>query len=220
MVAGTGAKLWAMWFPNLLNAKLLLALVVVTLAPACARAQDDPISALYDELLLDLPTTESILACHGVGCRYRTEIVLSNADRLRLVTMLAPGRASPTFERRAVATAVAWWDRRIGPVASTIGRVEHAGIDETGDPGQMDSIDTSTNNTSLFMLLDQLKLLRYHQVEPPVSRKQSDEGETLQTAAALSEINGGRKWVFDNWTQKYGEMPDVEPHEQWETERD
>ena len=85
-----------------------------------------------------------------------------------LSTMLAPGRASPTFERRAVATAIAWWDRRIGPVAGTTGRVDHAGIDETGDPGQMDSIDTSTNNTSLFLLLDQLKLLRHHQVEPPV----------------------------------------------------
>lgn len=217
MAAGARAQFKTMWFHKLLGASLCVLLTLIASAPA--RADDDPVAAFYEDLSLEPPTPELVLACHGVGCRYRTEIVLTNADRLRLSTMLAPGRTSPTFERRAVATAVAWWDRRIGPVAGTTGRVENAGIDETGDPGQMDSVDTSTNNTSLFLLLDQLKLLRYHQVEPPVARKQSDEGEALQATAILSELNGDRKWVFDNWSQKYGEMPDVEPLEQWEGER-
>jgi hypothetical protein len=31
----------------------------------------------------------------------------------------------------------------------------------------------------------------------------------------VSENRGGRKWVLDNWTHRYGEMPDVEPLEQW-----
>jgi hypothetical protein len=220
MVARTGALRGSMPFRNLiLVATLPISLALIALAQTPARAEDEPIAALYGELSLEPPTTESVVACHGVGCRYRTEIVLSNADRLRLSTLLAPGRSSPTFERRAVATAVAWWDRRIGPVAGTTHRVEFAGIDETGDPGQMDSVDTSTNNTSLLLVLDALKLLRFHQVELPVARGAPDDGGTPQTAAVLSEINGGRKWTVDNWTQKYGDMPDVEPLEQWQTER-
>lgn len=197
---------------------LLTSLSILPVAAEVASAADD-FSALYADISLAWPTTDLIVVCHGVGCRYRTEIVLSGADRVRITTLLAPGRVSPTFERRAVATAVAWWDRRIGPVAGTTHRVEHAGIDETGDPGQMDSVDTSTNNTSLFLVLDQLKLLRHHQVEPPASRMESGDGGTLQTAAVLSENNGGRKWVVDNWTQDYGDMPDVEPLEQWQSER-
>jgi hypothetical protein len=221
MAAGARAQSRSMWFHKVAAATsvVLLTLAALALAAAPVRAEDDPIATFYEDLALEPPTTESVLACHGVGCRYRTEIVLTNADRLRLATMLAPGRTSPTFERRAVATAIAWWDRRIGPVAGTTARVESAGIDETGDPGQMDSVDTSINNTSLFLLLDQLKLLRFHQVEPPVARKQTDEGEALQATAILSELNGGRKWVFDNWAQKYGEMPAVEPLEQWDIER-
>jgi len=197
---------------------LLTSLSILPVATEAVSAADD-FSALYADISLPWPTTDLIVVCHGVGCRYRTEIVLSGADRVRITTLLAPGRASPTFERRAIATAVAWWDRRIGPVAGTTHRVEHAGIDETGDPGQMDSIDISTNITSLFLVLDQLKLLRHHQVEPPASRFESGDGGTLQTVAVLSENNGGRKWVVDNWTQNYGDMPDVEFLETWQSER-
>jgi len=220
MVGRTGARLMSMlcrYLPPIAIFAISLALGLV--APAATFAEDDPIAALYGELSVEPPSTESVVACHGVGCRYRSEVALSNADRLRLSTMLAPGRASPTFERRAVATAIAWWDRRIGPVAGTAHRVEYAGTDETGDPGQMDSIDTSTNNTSLLLVLDQLKLLRYHQVEPPASRGDPLDTGSPHAAAVLSEFNGGRKWAFDNWTQKYGEMPVVEPLDQWQSER-
>jgi hypothetical protein len=218
MVARTGARLRSMRL-NLLVIAMLASSLASVVAPAAPLSDDDPVAALYGELSLEPPTTESVTVCHGVGCRYRTEIALSNADRLRLSTLLAPGRASPTFERRAVATAIAWWDRRVGPVAGTAHRVEYAGTDETGDPGQMDSIDTSANNTSLFVVLDALKLLRHHQIEPPATRGDPLDTGSPHAAAVLSEINGGRKWALDNWTQKYGDMPDVEPLEKWQSER-
>jgi hypothetical protein len=218
-VKRAGAMLTSMRFcTQLLRlGTLAFAVASVMLAPAGA-AEDDPIASFYEGLQLEAPTTDTVVVCHGFGCRYHTEIDLSNADRLRLSTMLAPGRASPTFERRAVATAIAWWDRRIGPLAGTSNRVDNAGVDEIDDPGQMDSVDTSTNNTSLFLVLDALKLLRYHQIEPPASRGDPLDTGAPQTAAVLGEIDGDRKWAFDNWTQKFGEMPDVEPLDQWQGE--
>jgi hypothetical protein len=183
-------------------------------ASAIACATDEVIAAVYAELSLPIPTTSAIVICHGFGCQYRTEVVLSNADRSRLASLLAPGAASPEAERRALADAIAWFDRRVGPAAGTTHRVALA-RSQSGDPGEMDCIDLSSNNTGLFLVLDQLGLLHHHRVDHPSSRGFLVDGRLPHTTAVLSEIRGGRKWAIDNWTHKYGEMPDVRPLEQW-----
>src|SRR5215471_16695718 len=97
-------------------------------------ASDGMLASLYAELSLPLPTTGLIIACHGFGCEYRTEIRLTGADRTRLGAIMAIGRAAPVAERRAVAAAVSWLDRRVGPDAGTTHRVARAGAHESRDP--------------------------------------------------------------------------------------
>ena len=181
---------------------------------AIACAADEVIAAVYAELSLPIPTTTAIVICHGFGCQYRAEVTLSNADRSKLASLLAPGAASPVAERRALAAATAWFDRRVGPAAGTKHRVALA-RSQSGDPGEMDCIDLSSNNTGLFLILDQLHLLHHHRVDHPSSRGILVDGRLPHTTAVLSENRGGRKWAVDNWTHKYGETPDVRPLEQW-----
>jgi hypothetical protein len=184
-----------------------------------SHAYDFAIERAYAEHSLKLPTTASVIVCHGFGCAFRTEIGLGSGDRARLTTLLAAGHASAEAERRAVATAVAWFDRRVGPQAGTSGRIARAGFLTRTGPGQMDCIDTSQNTTSLLLLLDQLRLLKHHQVEGPVARGVLLDGRGPHATAVLRETSSGKKWAVDNWTRKYGERPDVEPLEQWMTER-
>jgi hypothetical protein len=180
----------------------------------CRRRRRDDGGALYAELSLPVSTARLVVVCHGFGCQYRTEVALTNADRAKLGDLLAPGRASSQAERHALAVATVWFDRRVGPDAGNTHRIALA-RSYYSDPGQMDCIDLSSNNTSLFLVLDQLHLLRYHRVELPVSRGFLIDGRLPHTTAVLSDLRGGRKWLFDNWTHKYGETPDVEPLEQW-----
>ena len=153
-----------------MSKRAIAALAVVLWGLPQSHAYDFAIERAYLDLSLKLPTTASVIVCHGFGCTRRTEIGLGSADRARLTTLLAAGRASAEAERRAVATAVAWFDRRVGPEAGTTRRIARAGVLTQTGPGQMDCIDTSRNTTSLLVILDQLRLMRYQQIEGPVAR--------------------------------------------------
>jgi hypothetical protein len=143
---------------------------------------------------------------------------LGSGDRAKLAELLATGRASAEAERRAVAAAVAWFDRRVGPQVGTTGRVARAGFLTQTGPGQMDCIDTSRNITSLLLILDQLRLMKHHQVDSPVARGLLLDGRGPHATAVLRETRSGKKWAVDNWTRRYGERPDVLPIEQWMSE--
>ena len=182
-------------------------------------AAEETFAEVYAELSLRMPTPTLVVACHGFGCANQAYVILSAGDRVRLATLLAAGKSSPAAERRAVAGAVQWLDRRIGPLAGTTHRVARAGASESHDTGQMDCIDISANNTSLFLLLAQLRLLNHHRPELPVSRGFLVDGRLPHTTAVLGEAKAGQKWAVDNWTRKYGEMPEVTPLDEWRLAR-
>src|SRR5262245_15080874 len=95
----------------------MVASVAATLATAAAI--DDEVATVYAELSLPLPTVRSVVLCPGFGCNFRTQVTLGNDDRARLAALLAPGKRSPQAERKALAAATAWFDRRVGPLAGT-----------------------------------------------------------------------------------------------------
>lgn len=198
---------------------LFLVACFFTIGDYAAFAAEEAFAGVYAELSLRMPTPSLLVACHGFGCGAHTQVELSAGDRARLTTLLAAGKSSPAAERRALAGAVQWLDRRIGPLAGTTGRVARAGVAESHDAGQMDCIDISANNTSLFLVLAQLRLLQHHRPELPVSRGFLLDGRLPHTTAVLSEVASGRKWAVDNWTVKYGEMPEVMPLDEWRLAR-
>ena len=192
-----------------------VALAVLLCGSTHSYAYDASISNAYASVSLPLPSTNMVVVCHGFGCERRTAIGLSTGDRARLAELLAAGRISADAERRAVAAAIAWFDRRVGPAAGTTRRIARANGMTQHDPGQMDCIDTSRNNTSLFLLLDQLHLLHHHKVEGPEARGFFIDGRGPHATAVLIDIHTGRKWAIDNWTRKYGDRPEVMPLDRW-----
>jgi hypothetical protein len=79
------------------------------------------------------------------------------------------------------------------------------------DAHQFDCIDSSRNTTSLLMLLDQLSLLRYHDVDEP----EAVDGRPPHATAVLTERATGRKWSVDSWTVGYGQALEVMPLDRW-----
>jgi hypothetical protein len=179
-----------------------------------ALAADAMIARRFAELSLLEPTPSRIVICHGFDCRLRAEVGLTGGDRAQLAAILRSGQGSPAAERRSVARAIAWFDRRVGPAAGTTHRVARASFAQSS-PGQMDCIDTSSNTTSMLLILEELHLLRHHRVSAPVAR-----GTILSPHATgvLAESKTGIEWAVDTWTHNYGEQPDVKPLDVWKSE--
>jgi hypothetical protein len=156
-----------------------------------------------------------VFVCHGFGCKYRDEVDLTAGDRAKLAQILAAGRASPAAERKAVAAAGAWFDKRVGPVAGTQNHVARAGAKYMYDVHQFDCIDTSRNTTSLLLVLDQLNLLRHHDVDAPEARGYFIDGRPPHATAVLVEKATGTKWSVDSWTVGYGQALEVMPLDRW-----
>ena len=184
---------------------------------ASAATSPNVIDAAYGGLSVTPPTPAMVFVCHGFGCKYRDEVDLTAGDRATLTQILAAGRASPAAERKAVAAAGAWFDRRVGPVAGTQNHVARAGAKYMYDVHQFDCIDTSRNTTSLLLVLDQLKLLRHHDVNAPEARGFFIDGRPPHATAVLVEKATGTKWSIDSWTVGYGQALEVMPLDRWKS---
>jgi hypothetical protein len=188
---------------------------VVGSAVASAATNANVVDAAYGGYSVTPPTPGTVFVCHGFGCKYRDEVDLTAGDRAKLTQILAAGRASAAAERKVVAAAGGWFDRRVGPVAGTQNHVARAGAKYMYDIHQFDCIDTSRNTTSLLLVLDQLKLLRYHNVDPPEARGFFIDGRPPHATAVLVEKATGTKWSIDSWTVGYGQALEVMPLERW-----
>jgi hypothetical protein len=195
-------------------AAVTLGLLVVA-PPAQASGVDGALAAVYQDLSLGTPTPQNIVICHGFNCKYRTQIGLAAADWQQLSRIMADGRRSPEAERAAVATAVAWLQRRVAPETGTAKAVARAGPSLSGERSQFDCIDASRNTTTTLVVLDQLKLLRHHEVEPPEARGFFLDGRWPHATAVLRERESGRDWAVDSWVRNNGERPVVMPLEKW-----
>jgi hypothetical protein len=201
-----------------LKEKLYVALgcVAFSASPiALGATRPSVVAATFAEYSVAPPTPNMIFVCHGFGCKYRAEVDLTAADRAKLAQFLAAGRASAAAERKAVAAAGAWFDKRVASVAGTTNHVARAGMKYMFDTRQLDCIDASRNTTSLLMVLDQLNLLRHHDVDEPQARGYMFDGRPPHATAVLVERTTGKKWSVDSWTVSYGKAFEVMPLERW-----
>ena len=180
-----------------------------------AASVDASIAKRFEDFSLPTPTPTSVIVCHGFGCRFRTPIALSSADHAKLTQILNGGRASAEAERKAVAQAVAWFERRVAAEAGTTGAKAYATGLLDAKPSQFDCIDASTNTTTTLVVLSELGLLRYHRLVAPVSRSPLFGLGVIHTTAVLVELQGGREWAIDSWVRKNVEEPDVLPLKVW-----
>jgi len=193
------------------------AVFAANISTGAAATKPGVIDAAYGGFSVSPPTPSIVFVCHGFGCKYRAELDLTSSDRAKLTQYLTAGRTSAAAERKAVAAAGAWFDKRVGPVAGTRNHVARAGAKYMYDVHQFDCIDSSRNTTSLLLLLDQLHLLRYHDVDVPEARGFFIDGRPPHATAVLVEKAVGTKWSVDSWTVGYGQSLEVMPLERWKS---
>lgn len=191
-----------------------LLVTLALFAPPAEASEADAVAYLRKHEV-PAPTASQIVVCHGFNCKYRTAIALTNNDVARLRQILAGGRQSPQREIEAIANAVSWFERRVGPIAGTSRRTPRAGPKQAGRRSEADCIDQSVNTTSLLLLLSDLDLLRHHGVTGPQSRGYLFDMRYPHATAVVENVRTGAKWAIDPWPKRNGQRPDTMPIERW-----
>jgi hypothetical protein len=140
----------------------------------------------------------TVHVCHAYGCRKQTKFTFrpDDVESLRHVMAEARGQEAdtPEQERRAVAYAIGWIERRVGEAIGT--KDDRAGMDFAGssDPTQQDCVDEATNTTSYLNVLVSAGLIKHHTVGVPFAKEnylRGVEGWTHWTAVLVEKPFAG-----------------------------
>jgi hypothetical protein len=194
---------------------LIIGALLASLVPAHAVELDFGIASVLERLSLPVPNPARPVVCHGFGCAYQTPIQFRAGDLAQIKKFLA-GAEDAVDERRGLAAAVAWFERRVAAEAGTANAKARAGLGHAGDPSQFDCLDKTSNTIGLLLVVAQMGLLRFHVIDTPESR--GGLGGLPHTSAVVRERGNGQKWVIDGWTHNNGEYPDIMTLERWRTE--
>ena len=188
-------------------------------ASGCTYRTSGPVLNHYNSFDAIPPRANAVTVCSGYGCKRQTKVVFKSDDVKALRAVMRANRRAdtPAEERRAVAYAIGWMERRVGKVVGT--DIDRPGMDfrGSGDPRQQDCVDEATNTTSYLLFLKGKGLIRHHTVDIPFSKGNILRGVKYwpHWTAVLKETETGQKWAVDSWIYKNGENPAVVEVENW-----
>src|SRR6186997_413565 len=112
MVSSTSATMWQQLAPIL----LLIGL------SACSYEGLGPIEDHYQTFATRLPANNKVFVCSAYGCRTQSEFKFTSADLTKMRSLMAvpkKGGGSAAEERRNIARALAWIEKRVGDAVGT-----------------------------------------------------------------------------------------------------
>jgi hypothetical protein len=190
----------------------------LTLA-GCTHERLGPVEGHFADFQTRKPNGNTVYVCHAYGCAKQTRFRFTDEDVATLRELMTRTRQAdtPHEERRAVAYAIGWMEKRVGDVIGT--KDDRPGMDfqGPGDPTQQDCVDEATNTTSYLLVLQHNGLLRHHTVGTPFSKENLLRGVAgwPHWTAVLKETANGQRWAVDSWIYANGENPAIVETEKW-----
>ena len=186
---------------------------------ACTHERLGAVDRHYADFKSQEPRGNTVYVCHAYGCKLQTRFRFTDEDVATLKDVMAKTRRDDTAaeERRAVAYAIGWMEKRVGDAIGT--KDDRPGMDfaASGDPTQQDCVDEATNTTSYLLVLAHNGLLKHHTVGTPFSKENLLRGVAgwPHWTAVLRETASGQRWAVDSWIYANGENPAVVEVEKW-----
>jgi len=159
------------------------------------------------------PRGNTITVCHAHGCQKQEIFTFTAADINDVGTLMDYVRNgdTPEGERRAIAYAIAWMERRVGPATGTAG--DQASLGFMNASGQLDCVDEATNATSYLMVLQSHGLMRHHFVIRPFSKASFFKWPHF--AAMMQERRTGKVYAVDSGVGPNGSNPAITLASEW-----
>jgi hypothetical protein len=177
----------------------------LALLGGCVYREAGPPEAHFETFASKPPQGDSVTVCHAYGCKAQTSFTFTPSDlsELFVVMTTVPRDDGPREERRAIANAIGWMERRVAPAVGTA--TDRAGMDfsGSGDRSQQDCVDEATNTTSYLLVLNRHGLIRHHVVERPFAK--DDFGKWTHWAALIREKGSGELFAIDASASANGE---------------
>ena len=204
------------------------AVFIVALAATlggCTYHRTGDVPVHYIDFSTEAPRGNHITHCHAYGCKRQTPFTFTPTDIAAIRAIMDKTRKAdtPFEERRAVAYAVAWMEKRVGDVTGTSADRPGDDFAGMGDPTQMDCVDTATNSTNYLLVLQHNGLMRHHRVGTPFSKEDLTRGlagwphwtAVLVETARTGPQGTGQRWAVDGWMFASGENPAIIAAEKW-----
>jgi hypothetical protein len=188
---------------------LLSSLALVSLG-GCTYDEDGPPDAHFEKFATKPPRGDTVTVCHAYGCKAQRKFTFTESDITELRALMArvPRNDTPAEERRALAYAIAWMERRVAPAVGTASDRTSIDLRGSGDSSQLDCVDEATNTTSYLLVLDRHGLIKHHAVDRPLAK----DSLTRWThwAAVIREKESGERFAIDSGTGPNGENPTMQ----------
>jgi hypothetical protein len=172
--------------------------LALTIFGGCVYRQAGPPEAHFKEFSTKAPMADSVTVCHAYGCKAQTPFTFTPSDIAEVSSVMMRVRRdnSPREERRAIAYAVAWMERRVAPTTGTATDRPSMDFSGSGDKTQQDCVDEATNTTSYLLVLERHGLIQRHVVERPFAK--DDFGKWTHWAALIRERERGELFAIDS----------------------
>ena len=209
--------------------RIPISLIVVSLSAGllagCNNLEDGPPEIRLANYGVTPPSQHAVTVCHAYGCQRKSKVVFNGADVAEISALMQKTKRADTAEeeRRAVAYAIGWMERKSGDILGT--KHDRPGMDfrGSGDPTQQDCVDEAMTTTGYLMFLYNRGLIKQHTVGGPVSKGKMlrgfAEGNPVKYwphwTAVLKENDSGQRWAVDSWIYENGVNPAVVKVEEW-----
>lgn len=197
----------------------LTAAMLCLLAAGCTHERTGSVDRHYNDFKIRRPHGNTVYVCHAYGCKMQTRFRFTDEDIAAISKLMETTRRddSAAEERRAIAYAIGWMERRTGDAIGT--KDDRPGMDfmASGDPTQQDCVDEASNTTSYLMVLANNNLMRHHTVGTPFSKDNFLRGVSGWThwTAVIRETSNGTTWAVDSWIYANGENPAIVETDKW-----
>ena len=127
----------------------------LALLGGCVYREAGPPEAHFKSFESKPPEGDRVTVCHAYGCKAQTPFTFTPSDIAELSALMAsvPRDDSPREERRAMAYAIGWMERRVAPTVGTANDRPSMDFGGSGDSTQQDCVDEATNTTSYLLVL-------------------------------------------------------------------
>ncbi|MGD9784697.1 MAG: hypothetical protein AB7E80_01470 [Hyphomicrobiaceae bacterium] len=199
--------------------RLAVGVVAAFAVAGCTHERNGPTLGHYDDFQVRKPNGNSVYVCHAYGCKMQTRVRFTDADieELRKLMKKTAKDKSPAEERRAVAYAIGWMERKVGAEIGTDKDREGMDFAASGDPTQQDCVDEATNTTTYLLTLAHNGLIKQHEVGTPFAKDDYTRGVAGWThwTAVLQDKTDGKKYAVDSWIYANGENPAIVEADKW-----
>ncbi len=167
----------------------------------------------YSDYNAKPPLGNTVSVCHAHGCQKQISFTFTGDDISDLSVLMDYARNSDTApeERRAIAYAIAWMERRVGPSTGTANDRASLGFMNASD--QLDCVDEATNATSYLLVLQNNGLLRHHTVIRPFSKASFFKWPHM--AAMIRTRSNSQVYAVDSGVGPNGANPAITLASKW-----